>query len=88
MNIFKLELGSKVKDIISGYKGIIVARSEWVTGCKRYGVQAEACKDSKPIDEQWFDEVRLELMSLPKKIKVSTQPTGGPQKESKQPIGR
>lgn len=42
-----IELGSKVKDTVSGYEGTAVARYIYLNGCERYEV-AGADKDGKP----------------------------------------
>ncbi len=59
----RIKLGTRVKDCITGFTGIAVARTEWVNGCTRYGVQSETLIDGKPGDEHWFDERALEKAS-------------------------
>ena len=59
----KHELGSEVKDKITGFVGIVVARTAWINGCTRYGVQSRELKDGKPIDAEWFDEQSLVVFS-------------------------
>lgn len=56
---FKFGLGEKVKDIITGYVGLVTSRTEYLTGCIHCGVQSETLKDGKPIDPEWFDQTRL-----------------------------
>lgn len=56
------ELGSRVKDKITGAVGVVIARTLWVTGCTTYGVQVCALKDGIPCDPMWIDEVRLETV--------------------------
>lgn len=65
-----VKLGSRVKDSLTGFKGVAVARTEYLYGCVRVCVEPEALKDGKPIDAQWFDEQRLDVTSAAK--------TGGP----------
>ncbi len=80
---FKYELGSKVRDRISGYEGIITSRTEWLYGCLRYMVQSQALKDGKPIDSIGCDEEALELIE-PVKAQ-ETKATGGPHDEPSRP---
>ena len=40
-NEFKHKLGDELKCKITGFKGVIVSRMEWMTGCNRYGLQDE-----------------------------------------------
>lgn len=65
-----IKLGSLVKDNISGFTGIVTARTEWLFGCARCGVEATEIKDGKLIDAQWFDEQRLDVLEE-RKIEIS-----------------
>ncbi len=60
--MFKFNLGDKVRDRITGFEGIILGRTEWMTGCRTYGVKSQALKDSSPIDAVWLDEIQLDLV--------------------------
>ena len=55
----KYELGQELKDIITGFRGIAVGRTEYLTGCNHYGLCSQKMKEGKPGDWQWFDESRL-----------------------------
>ncbi len=79
MNTFKIELGAEVKDRITGLKGICVARSEWLYGCRRYVVQPPELKDGKPVDSTCFDEDSLEVLA--QAAPHAVKDTGGPQPE-------
>lgn len=57
-----VKLGSTVKDMISGFEGIVIARSEWLYGCNRLIVESKRLKDGKPTEGQWFDEQRIETI--------------------------
>jgi hypothetical protein len=60
------EFGQEVKDIISGFKGIVTGKCSYITGCEQFLVQPKSKKtDSKP-DAVWFDIDRLQ--SVGKKI--------------------
>ena len=58
-----IKIGMVVRDKISGFEGTVVALTEWVTGCRTAGIQAAALHEGKPIELQWFDEVRLLLLA-------------------------
>lgn len=47
-----VELGDRVKDKISGLKGIAVGISNYLYGCRRISIQPEEAKDGKPAE--WF----------------------------------
>ena len=68
MKIFKFNLGSEVKDKITGFKGVIRVRSEYLTGCNVYGVQPQKLtKDGEIGAWKYFDE---DLLVLVKKDKI------------------
>ena len=63
MKDFKFSLGSVAKDRITGFKGIIVCRTQWITNCNTYGVKSQDLdKDGKPSDAVHIDEPSLLLV--------------------------
>ncbi len=81
-----LKLGSRVKDTISGFSGILTARTEWLYGCVRVAIEPEGLFEGKPIDTQWFDEPRVIELEKPV-VEVQSNPTGGPRKDPSYRIG-
>lgn len=75
--MFKFDLGSKVRDKITRFEGIIIGRTEWISGCARYGVKSQKLKDGLPQEDQWFDENMMELVEE-KAVKEGDHKTGGP----------
>lgn len=75
--MFKFNLGDKVKCTITGFDGVITARTEFMNRCIRYGVQSQKLKDGKPLASQHFDEEDLELVKSKKAPKKEKRP-GGP----------
>lgn len=76
-----IELGQKAKDKITGFKGILVGRCQYITGCDQYGI-APPAKDGKTGDTNWFDEGRIEIIGkgvLPKEVKSKIN--GGPNRD-------
>lgn len=76
-----MELGSRVRDRITGFEGIITARIEFLTGCDRYIVQPRVDKDGKVPRSETFDEATLELMEdAPQQQEQppAAQPVSGP----------
>lgn len=61
--MFKFEKGVKVKDIITGFNGVITGRCDHITGCNTYGINPQKLdSNGKPIEAQWFDENRLKVI--------------------------
>lgn len=77
---FRWPLGSKAKDKLTGFTGVIGARSQHITGCDTYGLCPEVDKDGKTRDWGWFDEGRIEMLDdvdhLNPEVFVSTSGTG------------
>lgn len=72
---FKFELGERVKDCITGMTGVIMARSNFITGCDQYGISpTELTKDGKRPDWEYFDENRLTKFG--KGVKLPDQEVG------------
>jgi len=74
--MFKVEMRTQVKDSITGFKGTITARCEYITGCRQYLVTAKG-KSDKLGESQWFDEARI--LTGPKRPRTGNGNKGGPQ---------
>lgn len=76
-----IRLGDYVRDTLSPFEGVVVARAEWLNGCVRVAVQSDALKDGLPLEAAWFDEPQLRPImgdgSKPASPATRT-PTGGP----------
>lgn len=75
---FKFNLGDKVRDVITGFYGIVVARTQWLNACNTYSVQPTELKDGVPQQKQHFDEPQLVL--LEEEVHPSSRNTGGPER--------
>lgn len=54
-----IQLGRKVKDVVTGVTGVVVARTEWLYGCVRITFQPQL-KEGKMPDTITLDEQQLE----------------------------
>jgi len=90
MHDFTFNLGDEVKDKITGYKGVIRARSQYLTGCNTYGIQSQKLtKEEAPQDWKWFDEDQLSLLTTQKvTFRKEVRRTGGPQSTDQYPSRR
>lgn len=80
-----VKLGDRVRDLITGFEGIVVARCEWLYGCVRLTVQPEKLKDGKQLETATFDEPQLKVMKVGvvEHMKPSLAPTYGPRDDAK-----
>ena len=83
------ELGDEAKDTITGFSGVVVARTEWLNGCWRLLLQSKKLdKNGQPTEPQQFDDKQLVLVrkkALPPEVqeKVGKKETGGPRDKVK-----
>lgn len=75
-----IELGCDVKDKVSGFIGVAVAKHSYLNGCTRITVQPKIDNDGKLPASETFDEPQLEIISS-NKINGKND-TGGPEKYS------
>ncbi len=74
---FKFELGVTLQDKVTGYTGVAMSRSEYLTGCMHYCiVNTTLDKEGEPKAWQDFDQSQLKLVKdVKKKAKGKS---GGP----------
>lgn len=79
----KVTLGQKVRDIVTGFEGVAVARVEYLTGCDHIGV-APPMREGKAGETSYFDETRIEVLDpvpVLKREEVAATP-GGPNRDA------
>lgn len=58
-----IPLGSKVRDKLSGFAGIVITTTEWLYGAPRVEVESDKLKsDGERLKAETFPESRIELM--------------------------
>ncbi len=69
----KFILGLMAQDTVTGFKGIIASRHEYLNGCVQYSLEAKAKDGDKPSCF-YVDEQQIEIVG--KGITTKTEPTG------------
>lgn len=78
----EIKLGDVVRDTVTGFKGMVVAITQWLNGCRRLTVQPqELTNEGKPKDAEAFDELQLAVVSAKKHVPETA--TGGPRDDRK-----
>jgi hypothetical protein len=72
-----VELGKEYKDAVTGFKGIAIAKCEWLNGCSRITLQPKCDKTGKIPDNATFDEPQLVFVGS-REVKRGKNDTGGP----------
>lgn len=76
-----INLGDEVKDLVTGLKGIAIARHTYLQGCDRISVQPQVGKNQSFQELQTFDEPQLVVIKVGKvKRKAVEKDPGGPAK--------
>ena len=70
----KFEIGDTFKVMVTGFTGVVMAMSYYLSGCIHYGLQSrELTNDGQILDWIWFDESRLTHVKK-KRVKFSLKP--------------
>jgi hypothetical protein len=79
----EIHLGDTARDTITGFQGTVVARTEWLYGCRRIVIQPNTLHEGKPIENMSFDEPQCELVHRAGAAVQSPElrKTGGPRPE-------
>ena len=57
----EIHLGDEVKDMITGFEGVVVSRLEHLFGGVEYKIQQRNLNgDERPLEPLWIEEARLE----------------------------
>ena len=74
----RADLGDLVTDAVTGYQGVVVGITRWITGCDQATVQSGKINEQgKLADSHWFDVTRLRVdtvghVKLPGQVMNST----------------
>lgn len=69
----KFEFGEVLKDKISGFEGVVMAKCMYFTDCLHYGLCSQTLKDGIPMEWQYFDETRLIKVKGKKKLEKESR---------------
>lgn len=74
-----LPLGSRAKDIVTGFTGILTARIQYLTGCDRYNITPVVKKGESKIEESnSFDVNSIEILDEWVSLHFAEQPSKAP----------
>lgn len=75
---FKFEMGAKIADMFTDFKGTVIARVEWNDGTRSYAVQSWALHEGKRLDSEWVGEARMVADVLRVGPRVGVERTSAP----------
>ena len=73
----KVLLGQSVIDCITGFKGVVLGRVEYISGCNQVLVQPKVDKTGAPRDSLWIDEQRVQVDPKVKRVVLDNGQTPG-----------
>ena len=79
-----MKLGDRVKDNITGFKGILIAETHWLHGCVRHTIASEKIDKDGDAVEMTFDEGRVELVKPKANKPRVVASSGGPRRNDPQ----
>ena len=69
-----IKLGDTANDTVSGFRGLVTARTEYLFGCIQVQLTPSGLnKEGEPFKPRWFDEPQL--------VNAESKGTGGPPRE-------
>ena len=78
----KIKLGVKAKDKITGFTGIVIGKSMWLTGCNQFALKPPVGDKGEMRDASWFDEGAIEYVDEGINAKeVKSKKPGGPRQD-------
>jgi hypothetical protein len=76
-----IQLGNKVRDVVTGVVGIATARVEYLNGCVQYCIK-QPINDGKLPEGEYIDHQQLEVVDGGVTEQLSPARTGGPSKDA------
>jgi hypothetical protein len=76
-----IELGDLVRDKVTGFSGVVTAKTQFLSGCDRVSVQPTELKEGAVRSYETFDVLQLEILEKSKVVieqRVVEDRTGGP----------
>ena len=68
-------LGDRVRDAVTGFTGVVMARVEYLTGCNQVSVLPGMGDDGKCPTAEWFDVERIAVVEA-RAVIVQSRPGG------------
>lgn len=59
---FRFTYGQTLRDVLTGFEGQLVRRSDYITGCNTYLIQPFVDQSRQDFESRWIDESRLEIV--------------------------
>lgn len=75
-----VNLGDAVRDVITGFEGIVQGRTEYLFGCVSMLVKSREMKDGLPLEGKWLDENQLVVTEAGAVPPTQTEPAPKPQR--------
>jgi len=75
----EIELGDKVEDIYTGFKGTVMAKTEFINGCVQFSIVPKWTKDKDPmVMDVSIDSKSLKVIKKAKPKEDDDYSSGGP----------
>lgn len=72
-----IELGQEVQDKITGFRGIVTGRVDYLTGCRQLLIAPPLKSDGRMAESVWLDEQRCEPVPGGRHVVIDNGQTPG-----------
>ena len=72
------ELGSYARDVVTGFRGVVTGRVEYLTGCHQILLQPRVKDTGEIVGGQWFDVDRCEPLPEIGVLQLPSRTSNGP----------
>lgn len=73
-----IKLGYTAEDKVTGFRGVVTGRVEYLTGCNQVLLMPKVDKDGKTMEGAWFDEQRVVVDHETPVIELDNRSGNGP----------
>ena len=72
-----IQFGRTYSDVVTGFRGIAIGYTSYISGCAQVLLQPKCGKDGKRVEGEWFDEQRMREVPGTKTIVLDNSQTPG-----------
>ena len=76
----EIVFGNRVKDLVTGFEGIVTGQVEYMNGCKKWSIDGKYNSTTDKIENMWLDQQQVVKVDdgITKALASKKQDVGGP----------
>lgn len=72
-----IPFGATARDIITGFRGVVVGKTQYISGCDQVLLSPRVAEGSNKCDPCWFDAQRIEVDPAVERVVLDNSATPG-----------